>query len=726
MGRSSKKPVLIEVSTEVSTEVDAGDGLPKFKRFIDVVSDTTVSKVISRIFFVTPTADEIQETVEFYKRPGVQVSVVGVAMPFMRNPPKDPPLVEYCQKIGFSEAFSIDIARLAINFLHGKKYANGNLVSAIAAIKEFLVFLKNGVSNHQVLTLKDIEKDIWYSYLGKMEKDSRTTAKLLFRKVKSIFSAYPITSLGGRLKQLSFNEKKGSAKKPAREHTSEEAKDRDYSDTVMYQFLALFIEGFQRRIGYIKHYQELTEKDMPKDWLRPGVTPKPIPGGKGTTDHQVLLEKWLRDEKEGYQILINHHLIWHKLSSIKVSNKVTDGNFYKKLNGITYINDAKKFRISTARSHGFTYGYGGGSLIKAYFNNPDEKQPNNQINQITWCLGNLLMMLTGINKEVALSIPSRIKVKRKGKEEDRSILTRSDDTFLSNDEESNEVMLFGWKNRTGGKGRKKIEISIPKSSPMYEFLLDYEKYVKVKKDGPFFEINNGFSWWDAGNLFNFNELYPVVDENGEYLKSVETPRFRKVFLSGKLLDHLKGVKDANELAEKLRQDLNQKNFDVTLSHYLLKSRAARSVIDIAICTITSEKLNDALKFKGVVFLEPIITAKKKVFLCDCEDPTKPSHDVAIAEECQHYDLCLGCERSLICKEHLPYICCRILQYEDARKLDPYFWTATFEARWMIAHDALEKYTIKDKIHGLELVEQAWVAARTGKVSLPPIILSNRM
>jgi hypothetical protein len=45
---------------------------------------------------------------------------------------------------------------------------------------------------------------------------------------------------------------------------------------------------------------------------------------------------------------------------------------------------------------------------------------------------------------------------------------------------------------------------------------------------------------------------------------------------------------------------------------------------------------------------------------------------------------------------------------------------------MIAHDALENYVAKDKKNGKNIVEQAWEVARSGLVSLPPIIMSNRM
>jgi hypothetical protein len=179
------------------------------------------------------------------------------------------------------------------------------------------------------------------------------------------------------------------------------------------------------------------------------------------------------------------------------------------------------------------------------------------------------------------------------------------------------------------------------------------------------------------------------------------------------------------LAEKLRDDLHHGNLDTTLTNYLLKSTVGRSVIDIAIATITGGKLND-LKCMSQIEGHKPIHFKKKVFLCHCADPHNPSHDVAIAEECRHYDLCLGCEQSIITKEHLPYICLRIIQYEAEREKDQHIWPALYEDKWCIAHDALACYIKKDKINGRHLVDEAWMAARQGRVTLPPIIAPNRM
>lgn len=371
-----------------------------------------------------------------------------------------------------------------------------------------------------------------------------------------------------------------------------------------------------------------------------------------------------------------------------------------------------------ARRHGYHFGAIQRSLLCCYLKKETPTECNVLIHQIGWCLANLVMMQTGVNKEVALTIPSKA-------EDGRSILTRGDGVFVSKDSTETEVHLHGYKAKVGNAPTKIIPIIIVKESPLYKMLVAYERYVKVAQDGPFFEFDESFiaRWAKAGRR-DFEKHYPVTDENGKQLSSIDTKRFRKVFASGQLLDRMKNINDMNDLAEMLRNDLNHEDFDTTLTNYLLKSSGARSVIDIAIATITGGKLND-LKCKSQIEVRKPIPFKKKVFLCYCADPHNPSHDVAIADECRHYDLCLGCERSIITKEHLPYICLRIIQYEAEREKDPHIWTGTFEDRWCIAHDALARYMEIDKKNGRNLVDEAWAAAREVRISLPPIIAATR-
>lgn len=383
--------------------------------------------------------------------------------------------------------------------------------------------------------------------------------------------------------------------------------------------------------------------------------------------------------------------------------------------------ELQKFYCTTASWHGFEYPSAGRTIWGFYVKKKKANEVNLVQNQITWCLANLLMMQTGVNKEVALSIPSL-------GEDGKSILLRSDTLFTNEDGISDEIELYGFKEKVGSSRKKTVTFSIVKDSPLYEMLVDYERYFKLDSNGPFFEFNKHFgqAWSKAGGMVDFLSVYPIFDENGEQVTSVITKKFRKVFASGQLLDRIKNIKNANDLAEKIREDLNHGSLDTTLTHYLLKTNIGLGVIDTAIATITSDRLAEAIKFKGQIPLTENVKVKKTVYMCDCEDPTNPSHDVSIAAECKHYDLCLGCERSVVTKDHLPYICTRILQYEKERLIDPNIWPATFENLWCIALDTLDQYVAKDKLNGQRYVDEAWELARTGQISLPPIINSNKL
>jgi hypothetical protein len=553
-----------------------------------------------------------------------------------------------------------------------------------------------------------------------MEADQRQVAKEFFNYSRAPFTAYGPTSHSGWLASIPFRVRRRT--KPSPEHTSELAEATDYSDVVMYQLLSLFIYEFERRIGYLKRYEHISEADMPKDWIYPGR--KRLKGKGGLVDTGQLVRQWLQDEDAGYEILIDHYLMHYKAGLIRRNRfGALNGGLATLLHSLGAKGEkalVSKFQAEMGRRHGYDTARGGVGLLNFYRKKKTPTEPNNVITQIGWCLANLLMMQTGVNKEVVLTIPSKA-------EDGRSILTRGDTVFVKKDGTETDIHLYGTKSRTGKSSMKVIPVIISKSSPIYEMLIDYERYIKVG-DGPFFEFNRNFieTWSSAAQpSVNLFEAYPVTDESGQQLSSINTRKFRKVFASGQLLDRMKNIKDMNELAAMLRDDLNHGNLDTTLTNYIMKSTVGRSVIDIAIATITGGKLTD-LKCKSQIEGRKPVPFKKKVFLCHCVDPQNPSHDVAIADECRHYDLCLGCEQSIITKEHLPYICLRIIQYEAEREKDQQIWPALFEDKWCIAHDALARYIEKNKKDGRHLVDEAWITARQGRITLPPIIAPSRM
>lgn len=733
MGRKSKPTVIIS-PVAGGTEVPPADGLPPFRRFLDIDGKQYGKKLLTRLFFVTPNEQEISATEkeqEHKSKTDTKIYVIAARMSWMGSGTDvSTPLFDYCQSVGFADDFSEDIVRLVVNRLKGRHLGRNSLYQTESGMREFVRFLST--RNPMPRSITDIDKGTWIDYMEFRVKDRRKKSKFEFNYARAVFSSCAQTAFGGWLKELALKEHKRRA---LPEHTSELAEStRDYSDVVMYQLLALFIFIFEQRIGFLKRYEQVTEADMPQDWIYPGRK-KTFPTRVGNsvrvgclTDKTLLLEKWLRDEDDGYEIIINHCLVYHKLgfrmrlcprSNWLTSQFLTILKSY----GTKHAENGlyKKFATEMGMRYGYDPEKDPVTFVDYYIEKNTADEPHIIMNQIGWCLANLLMMQTGVNREVVLTIPSL-------GENGESILKRGDTVFVKEGQSGEtEINLYGYKAKTGQSPERVIDIIVPKAGPLYEMLCDYERYVKVSTAGPFFEFNKGFitGWSTAGGVKNLSKTFPVLNESGEQLKTIECSRFRKVFASGALLDRMKNVHDMNELAELLRQDLNHGNFDTTVTNYLLKSDVARSIIDIAITTVINGKLEE-LKCKSRIETNKKTPYKKKVYLCHCVDPSNPSHDVAIADECRHYDMCLGCEQSVITKEHLPYICLRILQYEDERKKDPLIWPATWEDRWCVAHDALARYELIDKKNGAHLVAEAWQLASNGRVSLPPILSPSRM
>lgn len=699
---------------------------------MDINGKQRGKKLLTRMFFVTANEGEISATeMEYKSKTDTQMYVIAATMPWMNGGARvSTPLFDSCRSVGFADDFAEDIVRLVINRLNGRHLGRNSLYQTESGMREFVRFLST--RNPRPSRITDIGKDTWIDYLEFRVKDKRKKSKFEFNYVKAVFGSYARTAFGGWVKGLQIRDGK---RRTLAEHTSELAEStRDYSDVVMYQMLALFIFTFEQRIGFLRRYEKLTEADMPEDWIYPGrkkVYPTRVGNSvkKGClTDNILMLEQWLRDPDDGYEIIINHCLMYHKLgfrAPIHKKSTWPQSKFLSKLKsyGQKYSQNGlyRKFSTEMGLRHGYAPDKDPVTFIDYYIKKSTADECHIIINQIGWCLANLIMMQTGVNREVVLTIPSL-------GESGESILKRGDAIFLTDGKNGeSEINLYGYKAKTGQSPEKVIDIIIAKSSPLYEMLCDYERYVKVSTAGPFFEFNKSFigCWSTAGRGTDLSTTFPVLDDSGEKLKTIECSRFRKVFASGALLDRMKNVHDMNELAELLRQDLSHGNFDTTVTNYLLKSDVARSIIDIAIATIIDGKMQE-LKCKSRIETNKKIPFKKKAYLCHCADPSQPSHDVAIADECKYYDLCLGCEQSIITAEHLPYICLRILQYSEERTKDALNWTAMWEDRWCVAHDALARYEAKDKKNGARLVAEARRMAREGLVSLPPIMSPSRM
>jgi hypothetical protein len=227
----------------------------------------------------------------------------------------------------------------------------------------------------------------------------------------------------------------------------------------------------------------------------------------------------------------------------------------------------------------------------------------------------------------------------------------------------------------------------------------------------------------ASEFLTRHEIWDLeFDAQGELQKtritSLDSRRFRKVYVAKELLKAIKESQNFQELASQLQGALHHKKFDTTLASYMSLGRA-KDIIDIGIFTLQTELVAEARRFRGVRVDSPHPLNRPGIYT-DCADPIHPDYEGAsIAEglECGEYDMCLGCTQSRVFLEHLPRIAKRILQYESFRESIPRdAWEAMFGRKLARAYDVLNGWSGQDQ------VAEAWLLARSGSVVLPQIIV----
>ena len=724
MGRKRKQ--LVEVQkADINTQVTPSlYDLPEFKSFFTTNEYHPGSKKLrsKNIFFLEYAIDqqiaEIKALVAEGKDKGFKVVVIGLSVRTKRK--VQPPLVEELVSYGFSREFGDTIGRIFIKKFDGivKSY---HTKTRIVAVKAFFRFVNRQEDDVSDFTLDDLTKNHFYDFYLSLDLSSSSSdsGALAMTDTRSILVEYLSPAIANWLKVLRIQDK-SATKKPASEHTSPlfQIEDDLYTDSVMYQMVGLLLVQFESIYKRFDYYDNLSESDMPEGWWDPRINLRYGKGKKVPIPHEyekVLYVDKLFQEKN-YQAILDHELIFRKFGfhgfksfmfcqNNKKPQKQRKERQQRIDERMTKYRDFLKNNYNLAKFHqpvlsGFD---GSGSYFR---------------NLLGWCLANVLMIQTGINKEVALSIPS---LSNSG----GSILDNDDTLFLSKSG-SSEIRLYGYKARRGFYTQiKEVPVVIQKEGLLHKLLKKYETY-KTSSEGPFFEVDSmGRRWTGPGWVgSNFQALFPIVRDDGSILTRIDTRKFRKIYANAQLLDISKGAQSPQEMAEKIRDSIHHGNLDTTLNHYIFNTQRGAAAIDIAIIAITNGKLDESIGFRGRIEIERSQDTKGdqriQVFLCDCEDPRNPTHNEVIHEQCRHYDLCLGCERSIVCKENLPSICVRIIQYENFRENNVRGWAEFYEDNCMIAYDALDQYASFES-GGETHIEEAWTMARSGKVKLPPLM-----
>lgn len=704
MGRKSKSPVTIQFDPKTEIYFDNNSLLPQVEKYIDFTNGRTGLELVKcRLYYFRPSISDAKSA----RNDGFNL-IGGDSRNHLVT---ENALGDYATT-KISHIFAEQLCRLITNAYSGQFLSLNSIRNRYSAIKHFINFLSTHPDSKN-LTIYNIQFEDWINYRKYIENCKLRDKKQIFRTPLSIFASFQATNFEGSLQQI--KSPTSNSVKSSQANSLLFETDSSYSDSVMYQLLAQFIFRFERQIKNLKFYEELTIDDLGENWISPDSRSRRIKHNSDSIglDHYKLIDSWLSNE-DGYQTILNHKLMWFKLGG-RVDNTFSRKLEFYSTGSVSSKSKLMAYRLWERDTHFFDGPAAKNNVFGLYAKCHPSDDKTGSMTQLAYSLSNIVMIYTGLNKEVVISWPSQINGK--------SILESGDNLFITGDGLSKEIEISGVKSRTGALTKDKIiRIAIVVGSPLFKMLKDYEKHAKTNFEGPFFEFPNTVPRFMGKK--GFIKSYKIIDENGNYLNSINSTKFRKVFATNKMLEHMSGIKNPQELADRLRKDLDHNKLDVTLSNYILKSRHATNVLDIAIVTITSEKIKNSLTFQGKISNLSEVNSEKSLYMCECSDPKNPSHGVSFSKKCTYYDLCLGCRQSIIFERHLPYICFRILQYENRRVEMGNEWGAIFEDKWMIAHDALKKYEENDKLNGASLVAAAWVKARKSVDLLPPIIMTQ--
>ena len=223
----------------------------------------------------------------------------------------------------------------------------------------------------------------------------------------------------------------------------------------------------------------------------------------------------------------------------------------------------------------------------------------------------------------------------------------------------------------------------------------------------------------------FLESYTTTEDSGIRMTVINSRKLRKTFAGHLVLKAVADAEDGVDLVSRLIEALNHENFDTTLFSYILKTGVGNHVINSAIVALTTDMLDKALTFQGKICEpEQRSESNKSLYLCDCTDDTKPTHNVPIASRCKKYDMCLGCERSEVYAHHLKNIYFRLMQYDEIAAKNPLTFSGLLEDRRQIANDTIERFK-KEHSEGEELTglafQDASEAFHRGEMLVPPIM-----
>ncbi|NRA80985.1 MAG: hypothetical protein HRU18_22500 [Pseudoalteromonas sp.] len=325
----------------------------------------------------------------------------------------------------------------------------------------------------------------------------------------------------------------------------------------------------------------------------------------------------------------------------------------------------------------------------------------------------LLMAISGRNKEVVMSIPARIN--------DINIL-ENEDRFAS----EKSVELIGLKTRGHHRVAKQPEsLSLPINSPMFRYIeiLDKVRQIQFPNRTTFFVGDDVYKFWQKKFAINTE----IKERNGNLIGTIDSTRFRKVFTGEILHKYLEKISNKDDLIRAVASDLKN---SIPLV-YLMQSSTAETMIASAIIGLQIKFIEHHLQVAATLKVNEAksINDAAKRFLCDCIDPRNPDYAENLnIDYCKQFDHCLGCSKAEVYREHLPNIIYRCFQYEQVLLLNKDLYDTAYALKHHLAKQVIETFVTKASDgqqlheHAFEVASSAWDDPDT--YLLPPLLHPN--
>lgn len=485
--------------------------------------------------------------------------------------------------------------------------------------------------------------------------------------------------------------------------------EKEYSDRVLMQLTGYVTYHINQVFERLKEYKSVTRESLEKE----GILFSSVSGAKQTLKdknsfHYKLWRIYQEDKDKALDIVHKNMLLATKCK--QESHKEGREVFYTNSKIVKWLGTSSTdlFPIEDEYRTFFIEKYGlalDQSQKIWYFTYISEK---NNLNK--FIIKTYLLLQTGVNFEVVNTL-NRLYGGLHWTERFDLALGVDNNSKI----ERQVVRVDGVKAR--GRFKKIVSIRVPVKSHLYR-VLELAEYLFSKPESDVFFA--GFREAYSSSSSPFLAANPILDGVDE-LKTLESTRIRKSFSGVKLARAIEEAKSGSDLTQILRDALDHEDFDTTLFSYLLKTGIGNFAVSHAIAALTTKMIEDALHFKGKIITtdksdEPITSNSTPVYLCDCVDPTNPSHGVPISGRCRKYDLCLGCERSEVYAEHIPRICYRILQYDAT----PSPANDLIVDRKAIALDTLDRFR-HEHPGGEKLLEMAYGIANQAMLDNKPLL-----